>query len=291
MPEIGILGQHLRSGIGMIRHSPGLLLGLILVASLLLIGTIGPFFVDIEKAQPISVPTNQPPSAEYFLGTDSGGRDLLAVMVVGTPQTLRMGVLAALVGVALGTLLGMLAGFYGGILDTIISGITDTMLTIPPLAVLLVIAATIRAVNVDMMALIIASLSWMFPARTIRAQVLSFKEQPYIHMSRLSGLGNLRIILEDIFPNLIPMVAASFVGATSGAILAGIGLEVLGLGPQNTPTLGMTIYWALLYSALIRGMWWWWLPPILVQVVLFVGLFLISRSLDELANPRLRRSE
>ncbi|MCA9881438.1 MAG: ABC transporter permease [Anaerolineae bacterium] len=269
-------------------RNPKLLLGFSLLVFLLLIGIAGPLFVDTEKARPISVPSNMPPSAEYPLGTDSGGRDILAVIVVGTPQTLRMGVLAGFFGVLLGTMLGLFAGFYGGYIDLIISGLTDTMLTIPPLAVLLVVAASVRSVSVDTMAIIIAALSWMFPARTIRAQVLSLKEQPYISMARLGGLGNFRIIIEEILPNILPLAAASFVGATSGAILAGIGLEVLGLGPQRAPTLGMTIYWALLYSALIRGMWWWWLPPILILIILFVGLFLTSAALDEYVNPRLR---
>jgi peptide/nickel transport system permease protein len=130
----------------------------------------------------------------------------------------------------------------------------------------------------------------MFPARTIRAQVLSLREQPYVHMARLAGLSDLRIIFEEIMPNILPLAAASFVGATSGAVLAGIGLEVLGMGPQRTPTLGMTIYWAQLYSAMINGLWWWWLPPILVLIVLFVGLFLVSAAMDEFVNPRLRRT-
>ena len=273
-----------------IFHNKKLLLGLLLLLSLLLVGIVGPWFVDVEKARPISVPTNLPPSSEYPLGTDSGGRDVLAVVVVGTPQTLRMGILAGFFGVVLGTTLGLIAGYYGGYIDLVISGATDTMLTIPPLAVLLVVAASVRSIDVDTMAITIASLSWMFPARTIRAQVLSLREQPYVHMARLAGLGDLRSIFEEIMPNILPLAAASFVGATSGAILAGIGLEVLGLGPQRAPTLGMTIYWALLYSALIRGMWWWWLPPILVLIVLFVGLFLTSAALDEFVNPRLRRT-
>ena len=167
---------------------------------------------------------------------------------------------------------------------------TDTMLTIPPLAILLVVAAAVRSMSVENMALIIALLSWMFPARTIRAQVLSLREQPYVHMARLAGLSDIRIIFEEIMPNILPLAAASFVGATSGAVLAGIGLEVLGLGPQRTPTLGMTIYWAQLYSALINGLWWWWLPPIILLIILFVGLFLVSAAMDEFVNPRLRKT-
>jgi len=273
-----------------ILRTPKLLLGLVMLGSLLLLGVLGPRFVDVDKARPISVPTRKPPSAEYPLGTDGGGRDVLAVLVVGTPQTLRMGLLAGVVGVVLGTSLGLIAGYFGGRIDMVISTATDTMLTIPPLAILLVVAASVRTMSVENMALIIALLSWMFPARTIRAQVLSLREQPYVHMARLAGLSGIRIIFEESMPKSVPLAAASFVGATSGAILAGIGLEVLGMGPQRTPTLGMTIYWAQLYSALINGLWWWWLPPIIVLIILFVGLFLVSAALDEFVNPRLRRT-
>ena len=285
-----VLLLHSRSAIIYILRTPKLLLGLILLGALLLLGLLGPQFIDVDKARPISVPTNRPPSAEFPLGTDSGGRDMLAVIIVGTPQTLRMGLLAGTVGVLLGASLGLLAGYYGGRVDMVISTATDTMLTIPPLAILLVVAASVRTMSVENMAIIIALLSWMFPARTIRAQVLSLREQPYVHMARLGGLSDIRIIFEEIMPNILPLAAASFVGATSGAVLAGIGLEVLGMGPQRTPTLGMTIYWAQLYSALIRGLWWWWLPPIIVLIVLFVGLFLVSAAMDEFVNPRLRRT-
>ena len=284
------LFMRLRAGGAYILRAPKLLLGLVLLGSLLALALLGPVFVDVNDAKSIRVGTNKPPSAEHPLGTTSGGRDVLAVIIVGTPQTLKMGVLAGFIGVLLGTSLGLIAGYYGGRVDMLISTATDTMLTIPPLAILLVVAASVRTMSVENMAIIIALLSWMFPARTIRAQVLSLREQPYVHMARLGGLSDMRIIFEEIMPNILPLAAASFVGATSGAILAGIGLEVLGMGPQRTPTLGMTIYWAQLYSALIRGLWWWWLPPILVLIILFVGLFLVSAALDEFVNPRLRRT-
>lgn len=199
-----------------------------------------------------------------------------------------MGVLAGVIGTTIGVMLGLFSGYFGGWWDRIISGVTDTMLTIPPLAILLVVAASVRAVNVEMMALIIASLSWMHATRVIRAQVLTLRELGYVQMARLSGLGNFSIIFREIFPNVIPIAFASLVGATSGAILSGMGLEVLGLGPQNTPTLGMTIYWALLYAAFSRGMWWWWCPPIIILALLFIALFLIASALDDFANPRLR---
>jgi peptide/nickel transport system permease protein len=278
-----------RSAWSFLARNPKLLAGGTVLLGLLLVGVVGPLFVDVQLALPISVAPNKPPSAMHWLGTDSGGREILAVLVAGTPQTLRMGLLAGFIGVAVGVALGVAAGFFRGMTDRAISAITDTMLTIPPLAVLLVIAVTVRSVSVELMAVIIAALSWMNPARSIRAQVLSLRELAYVHMARLSGASEVRIVVQEILPNLIPIAFASFVGATSGAVLAGIGLEVLGLGPQNTPTLGMTIYWALLYAAFGRGMWWWWAPPIVILIVLFVGLFMVSVALDEVANPRLRR--
>ena len=94
---------------------------------------------------------------------------------------------------------------------------------------------------------------------------------------------------ELIIRNGSPATKASL-AATASAVLATIGLEALGLGPQSLPTLGMTIFWAISFSALLRGMWWWWLPPVMIIASLFVGLFLLTAGLDEIANPKLRRS-
>jgi peptide/nickel transport system permease protein len=280
--------RNTRAALAYLGTNPKMVAGMAILSALLLVGIIGPLFVDIRLAEPISVRTNQPPSAEHLLGTDSGGRDLLAVIIAGTPQTLRMGVLAGVIGTTIGVMLGLFSGYFGGWWDRIIGAVTDTMLTIPPLAILLVVASSVRAVNVEMMALIIAALSWMHATRVIRAQVLALRELGYVQMARLSGLGSFSIIFREIFPNVIPIAFASLVGATSGAILSGMGLEVLGLGPQNTPTLGMTVYWALLYAAFSRGMWWWWSPPVIILALLFIALFLIASALDDFANPRLR---
>jgi peptide/nickel transport system permease protein len=101
-------------------------------------------------------------------------------------------------------------------------------------------------------------------------------------------MNGLEIITKEIVPNLLPYLAASFVGAVSAAILASIGLEALGLGPQNEPTLGMTIYWSMYYTSILRNLWWWFAPPIIIIVMIFMGLFMISAGLDQIANPRLR---
>jgi peptide/nickel transport system permease protein len=262
-----------------------------MLAALLALGVVGPFFIDTDEAKPMSVAPDQSPSREFPFGTESQGRDMLALVVRGIPLTVEIGLIAGAIGLGIGTILGFIAGYTGGIVDTIIRSAADIMLTVPGLLVLIVVASSIKGlVSVQTIALVVASLAWMFPTRTIRAQVLSLRERPYVEMAKLNGMSTPRIIGKELVPNLLPYLGASFVGAVGAAILAAIGLEALGLGPQNEPTLGMTIYWAIFYSALLRGLWWWWAAPVGVIVILFVALFLIAVGLDELANPRLRRT-
>jgi peptide/nickel transport system permease protein len=185
-------------------------------------------------------------------------------------------------------LLGLCAGFFGGLIDTVIRLAADVMMTIPGIAVLLLVATNVRTMNVELMAAIVASLSWMTATRTVRAQTLSLRERSYINIARLSGDRGLRLVVEEVLPNLLPFLAASFVTAVSRAILATIGLEALGLGPQNDLTLGMMIYWAQFYSAILRGLWWWWAPPVVMIALIFIGLLLTSAGLDRIVNVRLR---
>jgi peptide/nickel transport system permease protein len=273
------------------RRNPNLGIGVVLLGILVVFSIAGPFFVDVTNADPLSVAPQKPPSLTYPFGTDSQGRDLLAVMVAGTPLTLRIGVLAGLIGLGVGTVLAFVSAYYGGIVDTLIRGIIDISLTVPGLLVLIVIAVFLKeGLSVNQMALIVALLAWRWPARTIRAQVLTMRERTWVQVARLSGMPGPKIIFLELMPNLLPFLAAALVGAVASAILASIGLEALGLGPVDSPTLGMTIYWVIFYAALLHGYWWWWLPPIAIIAILFVGLFNLAGGLDEIANPRLRKS-
>jgi peptide/nickel transport system permease protein len=273
------------------RRNPSLVVGIVLLSGLVLFVGIGHLVVDTSKARALSAPTLRPPSLQYPFGTDRQGRDLLAVMVAGTPLTLRIGFIAGFLGVGIGSLLGFVSAYYRGRVDTIIRGVADIGLTVPGLLVLIIIAVSIKeGLTVDQMAIIVASLAWLNPTRTIRAQVLSLRERGYVEVARLSGMSGPEIIFREMMPNLLPYLAATLVNAVSNAILASIGLEVLGLGPIESPTLGMTLYWVNYNAALINGWWWWWTAPIVIILVVFLGLFFLTVGLDEIANPRLRRS-
>jgi peptide/nickel transport system permease protein len=266
-----------------------LTVGLVIITAVVLLGVIGPMLVDTSGAKVGTDIPDLTPSIEHPLGTDTVGRDLLSVVIVGTPLTLSIGLTAGIIGLGIGTLFGFVSGYYGGLADTLLRGAADVFLTVPGLLILVVIASSTKdALNVQTEALVVSALAWMWPTRTIRSQVLTMKERGYVQVARFSGTSDPRIIIEEMMPNLLPYLAASFVAAVATAILASIGLEALGLGPQNQPTLGMTIYWSLYYTSVMRGLVWWWLPPIVIIVLIFIGLFSISAGLDRITNPRLR---
>jgi peptide/nickel transport system permease protein len=261
-------------------------------------------FWDVTLARVASSPLNVPPlwiqggqnlivqpDPAHPLGTEGNGRDMLAVLITGAPRSLQVGLIAAGVGLLVGCLFGFSAGFLGGWVDNVIRTIADSVLTIPSLLVLVVISAYVRQMDINSMALLLALFSWAGPTRLIRAQALSLRERGYVRMARLSGVSAFNIMFKQMLPNMLPYLAASFTGSVSGAILASASLEALGLGPTRIPTLGMTIYYAIRGSAIIRGMWWWWGMPILILIVIFSGLFLITIGLDEIANPRLRGAQ
>lgn len=271
------------------RISPLLLVGLGIILAVVLFGLIGPFFVDATHAQVGAVRPRKPPGADYLLGTDSQGRDMWTLLIYATPNTLKMGLIAGFIGVGFGTSLGLIAGQFGGWIDGVIRVISDSLLTVPAIAILVIIAGNIDRMSTFVMALVVASLGWMFTARTVRAQVLTIREKAYVEVARVNGEGPWEILFREVMPNLMPYIIASFVGTVSGSILAVIGLEALGLGALEEMTLGNTIYWSQQSAAVLRGYWWWWAPPIVMIALIFIGLFLTSVGFDRFANPRLAR--
>ena len=275
---------------GFFRNNMKITIGLFLVLIVVAFGYLGPFFVDLEKAEVGSVlPPGQAPSAENWLGTDAQGRDMLAWLIDATPDSLRVGVMAGALGVIIGASVGFIAGYYGGWIDTVLRTVTDIAMAIPGLLVLIVLASLRQeGMTLELMAVLIALFSWMGAARVIRAQVLSMRERQYVEIARMSGEKGIYIVFLELMPNLMPFLLAAFVGSLIGAILAAVGLEFLGLGATNISTLGNILYWQNFYNAVIRGMWWWWGSPIAIFIILFAGLFIASIGLDEWANPRLK---
>ena len=280
--------------------NPKLLWGAGLLLGIVALGLVGRLLWDLELVFTGSSMLRQPPlgfenlrgQAGTFanpFGTDGAGRDLLALIIVGAPNTLFVGLLASLIGMTIGITLGFTAGFVGGRTDDTIRVLSDVMITIPPLLILVVVQSVFGDVSLTLMALLIAGFVWQSPTRLIRAQVLSMREAGYVQMARLSGASTPHIMFKEMLPNLVPYLFGSFIASVTTSIVTAVGLEVLGLGPQRVPTLGRTIYEAINAGALIQNLWWWWGLPTLLLAVMFIGLLLVNLGLDEVSNPRLRK--
>ncbi len=280
--------------------NPKLMWGAGLLLGIIALGILGRILWNLDLVFTGSTPLKLPPVGfenlrrqegvwDYPLGTDGGGRDLLALIIIGAPNSLFVGLLASLIGMSTGIILGFTAGFVGGRTDDFIRVISDVMITIPPLLILVVFQASFGDVSLTMMALLIAGFVWQSPTRLIRAQVLSMRESGYVQMARLSGASTPHIMFREMLPNLVPYLFGSFIANVTTSIVTAVGLEVLGLGPQRIPTLGRTIYEAINSGALIQNLWWWWGIPTLLLAVMFIGLLLINLGLDEVSNPRLRK--
>jgi peptide/nickel transport system permease protein len=214
-------------------------------------------------------------------------------MVVGMWQTAVIGLLAGGIGTMVGVVLGFMAAYFGGWVDASIRSVCNVLTPIPVLLIQVVAAGSLdkRDVTIFTMAIIVAVLAWMGPTLVIRAQVLTMKERQFVSVAKLSGVSDMGIIFKEILPNLLPFIAAAFVGQVFSAVFASFYLAVLGLGPLREPLLGNIIWAAQTQGAFFNGWWWWPIVPSIGMILILASLALINMGLDELANPRVRRSE
>jgi peptide/nickel transport system permease protein len=276
-----------------LNRNKGLAVGVIILLLLTAFTIYGLLAVNPKAAYPLSAPLKQPPSLKYPLGTDFFGRNMLSAMAVGTWQTALIGLLAGGIGTLIGVVLGFMSAYFGGWIDTIIRSVCQILTPIPVLLIQVVIAGSLdkRDVTIFTMALIVVMLAWMGPTLVIRAQVLTMKERQFVSVAKLSGVSDVGIIFKEILPNLLPFIAAAFVGQVFAAVFASFYLAVLGLGPLREPLLGNIIWAAQNQGAFFNGWWWWPLEPAFAMVLILGALALINMGLDELANPRVRKTE
>jgi len=292
-PAAPLHPSRVRLALGYLRRNKSLAIGLAIMLFLILFTVIGFMTVNPKHAYPLSAAARKPPSLAYPLGTDFFGRDLLAAMVVGMWQTAAIGLVAGGLGTLIGTVLGFVSAYFGGWIDTIIKTICQILTPIPVLLIQVVVAGTLdkRSVTIMVMAFIIVVLGWMGTTLVVRSQVLTMKERQFVSVAKLSGVGPMGIIFKEIMPNLLPFIAAAFVVQVFQAVFAAFYLAVLGLGPLREPLLGNLIWSAQGQGAFFNGWWWWPIEPAVAMVLILGSLAMINMGLDELANPRVRRSE
>ncbi|MCD6443810.1 ABC transporter permease [Candidatus Bathyarchaeota archaeon] len=262
-------------------------LSVAIFSSILIIGLVGPIVYEVDPVKMIG-PPEQPPSEKYPLGTDSYGRDLLAQLLHGIRNSIYIGLTAAAISLAIGVTIGALSGYRGGVVDSSLMLVTDVVYALPSIMLMMLIAAYLKERNPVFVALVIGITSWPWVARAVRSQMLSLKSRDFIYMSRMAGLSDIKIIFEDLIPNMASYIFMAFVLLMSGAMIAEAGLSMIGLGVTRGVSLGIILYWAQLLESVRRGIWWWFIPPGACLVTLATSLLLLSTALDEYFSPRLR---
>lgn len=278
-----------RSTVNIAFRSGRFVFSLALVCLIVLFGVAGPLLSGLNPNDSVGG-VYESPSVNLPLGTDNFGHNELAQLMYGTRTSLEIGTLAGIIAVLLGLIIGTVSGFYGGLVEEVLMGITNVLITIPPIVVLVLLSIALHTRSTLTMGLIIGVTSWPWTARAIRAQASSIKAREHIAIARLSGEGPWGMILWEILPYLLSYVVMAFALQLSSGILTEAALSMLGLGPSNAISLGVLLHWSLLWEAVRQGVWWAFVPPTFFLAVISFGLLLLNSSLDEIYNPRLRRS-
>jgi len=273
----------------LIKRSPRLLVGICIFNFFVFFAILGPVLYPVDPKKP-SFESLEPPSAEHPLGTDVLGRDLLAQLIHGTGYSLKIGIMAALISLAIGIMVGGIGGYFGGLIDEILNLVSNVVLTIPTIAFLIVVAAYFRTRSEWIVILLISSTAWAGMARSIRSQVLSLKTREFIDLAKLSNLSRVRILFFEVLPNMLSYIVMYLALSVAGAIGSEAGLSAIGLGPTAIISLGILLRWAIVWEAVRYGAWWWFLPVGLTITLITFPLLLINDGLDQIYNPRARRS-
>lgn len=223
---------------------------------------------------------------EFVLGTDSLGRDLLSRLIYGARISLSVGLVAVLIGGALGTTLGMISGYFGGVVDDVIMRIADIQLAFP-FILLAIMVLVILGPGVWNLILVLGIGQWVTYARISRGETMSQREKEYVEAARSMGMNNFAIIFGSILPNILAplIVIASF--NIASVILAEASLSFLGLGvPPTVPTWGAML--AESRDQLLAGKWWLAVFPGTAIMLTVLSLNILGDWLRDFLDPRLR---
>jgi peptide/nickel transport system permease protein len=260
--------------------------GLVILLGFILIALLAPVITPGDPADFVGR-QNQPPSAQFWLGTNGQQQDVLRQIVWGARVSLVIGFTVGALITLIGLVVGLTAGYLHGLADGLLNVFTNVFLIIPALP-LLIILASFLSPGTATVVFVLTITSWAWPARTFRSQMLALCEKDFVAAAVVSGEGFLRIIFVEILPNMMSLVVTVFFGNVVFAIGADMGLAFLGFENVTTVSWGTMLFWARNNSALVMGTWWTFVPPgLCVALVAFATTMLIY-AVDEVTNPRLR---
>lgn len=273
-----------------IPKSPKVKVGLSIVGFFVLLTVIGPWIAPYNPSVTNFVP-NLTPSMSHWLGTTSLGQDILSQLLVGARATMVVALIAGLVATMLAMIVGIAAGYLGGPVDDGLSLLSNVFLAIPGLPLLIVIDSYLPSgdrSNAFVIGLIISLTGWAWGARVLRAQTMSLRNRDYVEAARIIGEGRIRIMLTEVAPNLVPILASSLLFTILYAIGAYVTLAYVGLTSTAVWNWGTMLYWAQANNAPLSNEWYWFVPPGVCIALVGTGLALMNFGIDEFINPRLR---
>lgn len=261
--------------------------GLIMVVLIVGIALVAPVFVAEPASNTNLIWTG--PSAAHWLGTNGSGQDIGAMILRGGKTVIFVGFGAAALTTVIAVVVGALAAYFRGRFDAIMLQITDIVMTVPQIVLLAVLGAFFQLNSPVALAALIGVLTWPVLMRSIRAQVLSLKEREFVEAARLLDLGTMRIVFIEIVPNMASYILINFIIAITNAIYALVGLYLLGLAPMSGSNWGIMINDAWTSGAMFNPQAMSYIfSPVVMIILLQLGLIMLSRSLEEILNPRLR---
>ena len=257
--------------------------GAILLVLLVLAALAAPLLFPADPLSIVSTPLLQPfDNADFILGTDRLGRDVLAELFYGARTSLAVGLAAACAAVVLGSTVGTLAGFAGGIVDEVLMRITEAFQTVPGFLLALALVS-IAGPSLPVLIAAIALSSWTQAARLTRGQVLTIRESDYVASARVIGMHPMEIAFRQILPNALPPVLALVPVIVASAILIEAALSFLGLGDPNRVTWGGMIAEG---RTVLRSAPWLSILPGLALAFTVVGVYLAGEVLTNALSRR-----
>ncbi|KZE90446.1 MULTISPECIES: ABC transporter permease [Geobacillus] len=267
-----------------------LALGSLIILGILLSIVYGvSLFLDQEEIVKVDfLSIYSPPSAEHWLGTDYGGRDVFGQLIIGARNSFTIGLAITLITGAIGLIVGLVAGYFGGWIDNVIMRIIDFILVLPFLMLVIVFVAIVPKYNVLTFILIMSAFLWTGKARLIRAKTLAERELDYVSASKTLGTPDWKIIIFQILPNLSSIIIVNLTLSLAGNIGIESGLTYLGFGlPESTPSLGTLVSYAT-NPDVLQNKWWVWLPASLLILVMMLCINFIGQALKRAADARQR---
>ena len=272
----------------LIRYNAEFAIGLILVGLVVIFAALS-LVSPVDPTAVYRVPLDQPPSFQYWFGTNSRGQDMFWQLSFSFRDTLTFGVMVAIFSRVIAITVGLVAGYVGGWIDRVLMFINDIFVAIPIFPILILFYFVMRTnSNAVLLAILMAGFGWPYDARLIRSVALGLRYREFSRQAVFAGMSPLKIMFEEHLPYVMPIIFATAMANMIWAIGLEVTLAVLGFTNLNIPTVGTTLYWANNHSALVVGTWWWIAIPVAIVVIMFVGLFLLAVSLNEYIDPRSR---